>query len=224
MKIIIKVIDKDKTKINSTMEAPSTTSTAIVPLVAREDILLAILEACSKVMPEGHMLVVADFLKNINATNVGVPEVPAEIQLHRVLLVYFEYTVRDNGDDDDEDDDDDNSRVECINYILTEGDDYDRRSYVKVVQTQSRSSVQVRLSNLDTYLKVCLKEKLFDRVKIITNDSIMPKTIIDFKEYRRMLPEHNNFYDEFCKYTANTILLAYNFFILVDRDRDVIRR
>lgn len=202
------------------MEATSTTSTAIVPL-AKEDIPFAILEACSKVMPEGHMLTVADFLKNINATNVAVPEVPAEIQLTRVVLVYFEYTVRD---DDDEEDDDDNSRVECINYILTEGDDYNRRSYVKVVQTQSRSSVQVRLSNLDTYLKVCLKEKLFDRVKIITNDSIMPKTIIDFKEYRRMLPEHNNFYDEFCKYTANTILLAYNFFILVDRDRDVIRR
>ena len=204
------------------MEAPSTTSSttssAIVPL-ANEDIPLAILEACSKVMPEGHLLKVADFLKNINARNVAVPEVPAEVQLTRIVLVYFYYTLNhDEVHEEDEEDEDDRRRH--FTYILTKGDEYNRRSYVKVVQTQSRYSVQVRLCELDSFLKICLKQKMFDGVKIITNDSSMPEITINFKEYCTVLDEQENFYDEFCKYTAKTIMLVYNLFIF---DRDVIR-
>lgn len=61
---------------------------------------------------------------------------------------------------------------------------------------------------------------MFDGVKIITNDSSMPEITINFKEYCTVLDEQENFYDEFCKYTANTIMLVYNLFIF---DRDVIR-
>ena len=61
---------------------------------------------------------------------------------------------------------------------------------------------------------------MIDQVKIITNDSSMPETTINFNEYCSILDERENFYDEFCKYTAKTIMLVYNLFIF---DRDVIR-
>jgi hypothetical protein len=186
----------DKTKINSTMEAPSTTllrRSGIQPL-AKEELRIAILEACSEVMPEGHMLQVAEYLKNN-----GFKRDKNHMYLFDVILWREE---KGHGP------------IHHSLYAITVRNEHKYEvTYIKIKShgEYPEMQIEIKASQLHSYMTLLLCQHVFEKIHINRRWDEKFFFVYSYEEYRKHLSDDKNHYDNFVYYCCDKIARGYAF-------------
>lgn len=179
------------------------------------DIRNAILETCTKHMPEGLMLKVAEYLKNNKDAKSSEQHFSIEIECY-----YLEPT------------DDADSYCFSVNHRITLGeirDDEDRTTYVSVESSyrtrveNQHQHIQIKDTEIARFISLLLHEHMFNSITITcipTDWDHRLKMCMSYRDFSEIVPEKDNHYDEFVTYCTSKIEKAIQFYSNCDNYHD----